>query len=64
MNAIDFYGLRICTCGLINAEGERYSDKVLQSGDSYKRLIFEDNHLVGFRVDKCKRKRGNLYKPD
>ena len=48
VNAIDFYGLRICTCGLINAEGEQYSDKVLQSGDSYKRLIFEDNHLVGF----------------
>ena len=48
VNAIDFYGLRICTCGLINAEGEQYSDKVLQSGDRYKRLIFEDNHLVGF----------------
>lgn len=48
VNAIDFYGLRICTCGLINAEGERYSDKVLQSGDRYKRLIFEDNRLVGF----------------
>ena len=48
VNAIDFYGLRICTCGLINAEGEQYSDKVLQSGDSYKRLIFEGNRLVGF----------------
>ena len=48
VNAIDFYGLRICTCGLINVEGEQYSDKVLQSGDSYKRLIFEDNRLVGF----------------
>ena len=48
VNAIDFYGLRICTCGLINAEGDQYSDKVLQSGDSYKRLIFEGNRLVGF----------------
>jgi NAD(P)H-nitrite reductase large subunit len=48
VNAIDFYGLRICTCGLINAEGEQYSDKFLQSGDSYKRLIFEGNRLVGF----------------
>ncbi len=48
VNAIDFYGLRICTCGLINAEGEQYSDKVLQSGDSYKRLIFDGNRLVGF----------------
>ena len=47
-NAIDFYGLRICTCGLINAEGEKYSDKIIQNGESYKRLIFEDNRLVGF----------------
>ena len=48
VNAIDFYGLRICTCGLINAAGEQYGDKVIQSGDSYKRLIFEGNRLVGF----------------
>ena len=48
VNAIDFYGLRICTCGLINAEGEQYKDVVKQNGDSYKRLIFEGNNLVGF----------------
>lgn len=48
VNAIDFYGLRICTCGLINASGEQYSDRVWQNGDEYKRLIFEDNKLVGF----------------
>ncbi|MBR1531052.1 MAG: NAD(P)/FAD-dependent oxidoreductase [Eubacterium sp.] len=48
VNAIDFYGLRICTCGLINAEGEQYNDRIIQSGNSYKRLIFEDNRLVGF----------------
>ena len=48
VNAIDFYGLRICTCGLINAEGEQYSDRIIQNGDSYKRLIFEENRLVGF----------------
>lgn len=48
VNAIDFYGLRICTCGLINATGEQYYDKVSQNGDEYKRLIFEDNKLVGF----------------
>lgn len=48
VNAIDFWGLRICTCGLINAEGEQYSDKIMQNGDGYKRLIFEGNHLVGF----------------
>jgi len=48
VNAIDFYGLRICTCGLINAEGGQYSDKIVQNGDSYKRLVFENNRLVGF----------------
>lgn len=48
VNAIDFYGLRICTCGLINAVGEQYSDRTVRNGDKYKRLIFENNHLVGF----------------
>lgn len=48
VNAIDFYGLRICTCGLINAKGEQYKDKIKVEGDSYKRLIFEGNRLVGF----------------
>ncbi|MGN0458625.1 MAG: NAD(P)/FAD-dependent oxidoreductase [Eubacterium sp.] len=48
VNAIDFYGLRICTCGLINAQGEQYSDRIKQNGDEYKRLIFEGNRLVGF----------------
>lgn len=48
VNAIDFYGLRICTCGLINAQGEEYTDRIKQDGDEYKRLIFKDNKLVGF----------------
>ena len=48
VNAIDFYGLRICTCGLINAKGGQYSDKIKIRGDSYKRLVFENNRLVGF----------------
>ena len=48
VNAIDFFGLRICTCGLINASGEQYSDKIKTEGDSYKRLVFEGNRLVGF----------------
>ena len=48
VNAIDFYGLRICTCGLINANGGQYSDKTARNGDRYKRLIFEGNSLVGF----------------
>lgn len=48
VNAIDFYGLRICTCGLINAQGEQYSDKIVACGDQYKRLIFEGEKLVGY----------------
>ncbi|MDD6728848.1 MAG: FAD-dependent oxidoreductase [Eubacteriales bacterium] len=48
VNAIDFFGLRICTCGLINAQGEQYSDKIKTDGDAYKRLVFEGDKLVGF----------------
>lgn len=48
VNAIDFFGLRICTCGLINATGEQYSDKIKKEGDSYKRLVFEGDKLVGY----------------
>ncbi len=48
VNAIDFYGLRICTCGLINAQGDRYTDKIIREGESYKRLIFEGSRLVGY----------------
>lgn len=48
VNAIDFFGLRICTCGLINAGGEPYSDQIKQDGSSYKRLVFEGDRLVGY----------------
>lgn len=48
VNAIDFFGLRICTCGLINAQSEQYSDKIKQDGDVYKRLVFEGDKLVGY----------------
>lgn len=48
VNAIDFFDLRICTCGLINANGEQYSDKIIKNGDSYKRLVFEGDKLVGY----------------
>lgn len=48
VNAIDFFGLRICTCGLINAQGEQYTDKIKTEGNSYKRLVFEDDKLVGY----------------
>lgn len=53
VNAIDFYGLRICTCGLINAQGEQYTDRIKQEGDQYKRLIFEGSKLVGFVLINC-----------
>lgn len=48
VNAIDFFGMRICTCGLINAKGEEYSEKIVTDCDSYKRLVIKDNKLVGF----------------
>ena len=48
VNAIDFFGMRICTCGLINATGSQYSDRVKKDGDSYKRLVFEGDRLVGY----------------
>lgn len=48
VNAIDFFELRICTCGLINAQGEQYTEKVKKSGETYKRLVFEGDRLVGY----------------
>lgn len=48
VNAIDFYGLRICTCGLINAKGDGYTDRVAAADDTYKRLVFRDGKLVGY----------------
>ncbi len=53
VNAIDFFGLRICTCGLIHAEGEPYSQEVKVSGNVYKRLITEGDKLVGFVLINC-----------
>lgn len=58
VNAIDFFGLRICTCGLINAQGEQYSDKITADGDAYKRLIFEGDKLVGFVLINCSQNAG------
>ncbi|MCD7796902.1 MAG: hypothetical protein LUG95_04670 [Clostridiales bacterium] len=48
VNAIDFFGLRICTCGLINVQGEQYTNRVKADGASYKRLVFEGNKFVGY----------------
>ena len=58
VNAIDFFGLRICTCGLINASGDEYKDVIKKSGDSYKRLIIKDNRLVGFVLINCSENAG------
>lgn len=53
VNAIDFYGYRICTCGLINAQGPQYRDQVKAYGDEYKRLVFDGDRLVGFVLINC-----------
>lgn len=58
VNAIDFFGLRICTCGLINAQGEQYFNKTVTDGNAYKRLIFEDDKLVGFVLINCSENAG------
>lgn len=58
VNAIDFFGMRICTCGLINAKGSQYSDKVKKDGDSYKRLVFEGDRLVGYVLINSSRNAG------
>lgn len=48
VNAIDFFNMRICTCGLINAKGDQYTEKVSKDENKYKRLIFEGDRLVGY----------------
>lgn len=58
VNAIDFFGLRICTCGLINASGDDYKDVVKKDGNSYKRLIIKSNRLVGFVLINCSENAG------
>lgn len=56
VNAIDFFGQRICTCGLINQEGAKV--KISKSEDSYKRLLIQDNRLVGFVLINCSDRAG------
>lgn len=58
VNAIDFFGLRICTCGLINAQGDAYRDIIKKDGDEYKRLILKDDKLVGFVLINCSQNAG------
>ena len=43
VNAIDFYGLRICTSGLINATGKAYSRRVQKSEKKY--YVFKKYNL-------------------
>lgn len=56
VNAIDFFGQRICTCGLINDD----SAQVLVRADAtqYKRLLVKDNRLVGFVLINCSARAG------
>lgn len=58
VNAIDFFGLRICTCGLINAQGDEYRDIIKKDGEEYKRLILKDDKLVGFVLINCSQNAG------
>lgn len=56
VNAIDFFGLRICTCGLINtAHAEE-----IKSGEApvYKRLLVQNDKLVGFVLLNCTQRAG------
>lgn len=48
VNAIDFYGMRISTCGIVNPPDETYTVRVQASGTSYKRLVLHENRLVGY----------------
>lgn len=58
VNAIDFFGLRICTCGLINAQGDEYRDIIKKDGEEYKRLILKEDKLVGFVLINCSQNAG------
>lgn len=58
VNAIDFFGLRICTCGLINAQGDEYRDVIKKDGEEYKRLILKEDKLVGFVLINCSQNAG------
>lgn len=45
VNAIDFFGQRICTCGLINDES---AEELVSLENGYKRLLVRDDRLIGF----------------
>lgn len=45
VNAIDFFGQQICTCGLIKAES---AQELVSLKNGYKRLLVRDGRLIGF----------------
>lgn len=55
-NAIDFFGQRICTCGLINAENAKV--KVVKDENTYKRLLIKDDRLLGYVLINCSDRAG------
>lgn len=56
VNAIDFFGQRICTCGLIRDDSAEVLVKA--DADSYKRLLVKDDHLIGFVLINCSERAG------
>lgn len=56
VNAIDFFGFRICTCGLINCDGAQIRTRKTET--SYKRLLIKDGCLVGFVLLNCSARAG------
>ncbi|MGN0534759.1 MAG: NAD(P)/FAD-dependent oxidoreductase [Eubacterium sp.] len=58
VNAIDFFGLRICTCGVINPQGDGYTQQVKKDGNAYKRLVIKDGMLMGYVLINCSQNAG------
>lgn len=56
VNAIDFFGQRICTCGLINSADAEVL--VRKTDTEYKRLLVKDGVLVGFVLINCSERAG------
>lgn len=56
VNAIDFFGQRICTCGLINSTDATVL--VRKTDTEYKRLLVKDGVLVGFVLINCSERAG------
>lgn len=48
VNAIDFYGMRISTCGIVSSPDETYTVRVQAGEESYKRLVLHENRLAGY----------------